>query len=154
MELIRKIMQNRLGRYIATGACVIPVVILVFAISQFFGQSSAAAESRNRVFVCSETGKTFRTKIDVGTAIPVYSPFSGKNTGYLAELCYWNKDGSIKSEPTGVLLNERMGKPGPTFCPDCDRLVVGHNPQALAGMTPPPTREEYEKASRARSPSF
>ena len=76
--------------------------------------------------------------------MPVLSPFSGKNTGYPAELCYWTKDGSIKTDPTPVLLNTYIGDNSPTFCPDCGRLVVGHNPRAVAGAHAPPTKQEWE----------
>ncbi len=76
--------------------------------------------------------------------IPVKSPFTGKETGYKAELCFWTKDGSTKTDPTAVLMNDDVGKPGPTFCPDCGRLVVHHNPVPGPHSKPPPTREEYE----------
>lgn len=108
------------------------------------GLTDAAAASRRRVFICSETGKTFEAIIGAGTAAVVKSPHSGKLTGYLAELCYWTADGQIKQTPTAVLLNERIDKPGPTFCPDCGRLVARDNPSAMAGYAPP-TREEYER---------
>ena len=73
---------------------------------------------------------------------------SGKKTGVPAEACYWTADGGTKKNPTWVLLNELAGKPGPTFCPDCNRLVVGHNPApgpaggaAIAKL--PPKRDDY-----------
>jgi len=42
-------------------------------------------------------------------------------------------------------MNTYIGKPEPTFCPDCGRLVVARNPVAQPGMRPPPTREQWEK---------
>ncbi|MBX3395120.1 MAG: hypothetical protein KF841_07095 [Phycisphaerae bacterium] len=81
------------------------------------------------MYICSETGKTFAHVRRSGEPSPVLSPFSKKNTGYPAEKCYWTKDGKIKDTPTYVLLNEQAGKPGPTKCPDCGRLVVPHNPR-------------------------
>lgn len=85
-------------------------------------------EPLSKTFVCSETGKPFEYSISVGEKWPVPSPYTGRKTGYPAEACYWTKDGKRKSEPTYVILNEYLGKPGDTICPDCGRLVVGHNP--------------------------
>jgi hypothetical protein len=64
------------------------------------------------------------------------------NTGYPAEACYWTADGGTKTEPTWVLMNAVLGKPGPTFCPDCGRLVVARNPMPGPGVKPPPTQQE------------
>jgi hypothetical protein len=80
----------------------------------------------------------------IGQSIPIKAP-SGNNSGYPAELCYWTKDGQAKTDPTPVLLNVLVGKPGPTFCPDCGRLVVGHNPRPGAGVKAPMTQEEWKK---------
>jgi len=104
------------------------------------------AEANDRIYIDSETGQSFHVKLDalVGQSIPIKSP-SGHNSGYPAELCYWTKDGKPKPDPTPVLLNILIGKSGPTFCPDCGRLVVPHNPGAMPGMTPPPTEEEWQK---------
>ena len=110
-----------------------------------------AENSRNRWFVCTETGKPFREELKPGITFPIESPHSGKPTGVPAELCYWAKDGKPKEDPTPVLLNERAGKSGPTFCPDCGRLVVAGNPLPLAGAQPPPTQAEYAARPRGRS---
>ena len=56
---------------------------------------------------------------------------------------HWTADGQSKPTPTAVLLNESIDKPGPTFCPDCGRLVVGHNPRPAEASQPPPTAQEY-----------
>jgi hypothetical protein len=97
--------------------------------------------------VCAQTGKAFTVELKDGLSIPVRSPYSGQQTGYPAELCYWTKDGKPKDEPTAVLLNSWVGKRGPTFCPDCGRLVVGRNPEPAPDRKPPPTREEYQSAA-------
>jgi hypothetical protein len=105
-------------------------------------------------YICTEAGKPFRHKNRAGETHPIQSPYSGKATGVIAEPCYWTADGGMKSEPTWVLLNELVGKSGPTFCPDCGRLVVGHNPRPGAGVHPPARRQEYtvrqDKRSTAR----
>jgi hypothetical protein len=105
---------------------------------------STVSRERHRIFIDSTNGKSFEHDLQKGEGIPVEAP-SGGNTGYPAELCYWTKDGQAKTDPTPVLLNSWIGKPGPTFCPDCGRLVVPNNPPATPGRRPPPTEEEYEK---------
>ena len=94
------------------------------------------------LFVDSETGKTFTLELKRGMTFPVISPYTGRATGYQPEACFWNADGTTKSTPTYVILNSDLGKSGPTFCPDCGRLVVPHNPPP-SGQRPPPTRDEY-----------
>jgi hypothetical protein len=106
--------------------------------------SSVVATERDRIFIDSQTGKPFNHELVKGEAIPVDAP-SGQKTGYPAELCYWTKDGQPKSDPTAVLLNSWIGKPEPTFCPDCGRLVVGNNPPASPDRKPPPTEQEYRQ---------
>ena len=93
--------------------------------------------------MCSETGKSFELSVDANTRVPVRSPYSGKNTGYPAEFCYWTKEGKLKKDPTFVLLNSYQGIKDPTFCPDCGRLVVAQNPPGIPGDMAPPTKTEY-----------
>ena len=117
----------------------------------FFAPSPEVAQANDRIYICSETGKSFHVSLSDldGKTVPIYSPYSHKNTGYPAELCYWNADGTPKKDPTPVLLNSDIGKPEPTFCPDCGRLVVGHNPMPVPGRQPPPTQAEMEARSAA-----
>ena len=83
-------------------------------------------------FMCVETNKTFSHVLQKGEQWPVTSPYTNKKTGYPTEQCYWTKDGKRKRTPTFVVLNSNLGKPGDTLCPDCNRVVVGHN------QPPPP----------------
>jgi hypothetical protein len=106
-------------------------------------ENDAIADAETPLFIDSETGQTFHLRVEPGMSIPVKSPYTGRATGYVAELCYWTKDGQIKSDPTAVLMNQDIGKPGPTFCPDCGRLVIPHNPIPRPGDRPPPTEAEY-----------
>lgn len=77
----------------------------------------------------SETGQLLDDySIAKGENLPYLNPKTGKRTLYPVEACYWTKDGKAKFPPTYVILNERMGKPGPTICPDCGRRVVIYNP--------------------------
>lgn len=131
---------------------VIVIGIVVFQIKNYFVPSVVAAE-RDRIFVDATTGKGFYHELEKGESIPVKAP-SGDMSGYPAELCYWTKDGQIKSDPTPVLLNSWIGKPGPTFCPDCGRLVVPNNPRPRPGDRPPPTREQYEQRMMGVGPEL
>jgi hypothetical protein len=143
MEGFRRFLESGTGKMVAGGVIAVAALLMVLGIRSYFGSSSAADLSRDRVFICSETGKPFNHSLQYGEAIPIKSPHSGKETGYPAELCYWTKEGAIKDKPTPVLLRSLLGEKGPTFCPDCGRLVVGHNPKPNPGDNPPPTEGEY-----------
>lgn len=143
MSRFSEIINSPRGRPVAMVLGIIGLLGAVYFIWNSLGPSDAAASSTDRIFICSETGKTFRHTISIGETMPVKSPHSGKNTGYEPELCYWTADGQPKPDPTYVLLNDAVGKSGPTFCPDCKRLVVGLNPPAAPGMKPPPKESEY-----------
>ena len=132
----------------SVGFIVVAVAVLVSTAWASFDGNEAAAASRERLFICAETGESFVHAVEHGESLPARSPHTGKDTGYPAERCYWTADGTIKGEPTAVLLNQFVGKAGTTFCPDCDRLVVGHNPQPAPGDTPPPTRDRYKPSKK------
>jgi len=144
MEWLSTFLKTPVGKVV--GAIVgLGVCYVVFVqVHGLFG-SSVPSNMLAPMFVDSQTGQGFHHTLVLGERIPVYSPYSGSNTGYPAELCYWNADGTIRKDPTPVLLNSYIGKPGPTFCPVCGRLVVAHNPMPGPNSTPPPTREEYER---------
>ena len=143
LETLREFFRKPVGKGIAA---VLVLIGLAFAVSTVrnFGSTDASENASNRMFIDSTTGKAFPLELSVGMEIPAKAP-SGGMTGYPAEKCYWTKDGKTKTEPTYVLLNSSLGKEDPTFCPDCGRLVVSHNPAAVAGHKPPPTKDEYKK---------
>jgi hypothetical protein len=148
MSGIRAFLTSTAGK-ITTGALLTAAIaFLVYRAMDTFGGGEVVANNRNRMFIDAENGKTFRHEISVGDTIPVVSPFSGKPTGYEAEACFWTKDGKAKTQPTWVLLNTHKGKPEPTFCPDCGRLVVPLNPAPGEGQKPPPTEEERKSRSQ------
>lgn len=122
----------------------------VISIRSNLGDSEAAAYSTDRTFICSETGKSFDVELEPGMAWPVISPYSGKKTGYEASMCFWTASGELRKKPFPVLMNETVGKPGPTFCPDCGRLVSPDNPPPMPGVQPPPKKEEYKPPARTR----
>lgn len=118
-----------------SGALGIAVFIALFTAAGYLAYHTLTtapipdAEPMPGDFLCTETKKHFEYAMKMDEHWPVLSPLSGKKTGYPAEKCYWTKDGKRKSEPTYVVLNQYLGKPGDTFCPDCGRTVVGHNPE-------------------------
>jgi len=143
------------------------VVGLGFAAWQFrsyiFGNTNDPAEmSRTRYMIDFETREEFpRFRISDGETPPYRNPKTGTRTLVQAEMCWWNTDGSprdfAKDKPTAVLLNIDGS---PTFCPDCGRLVVGHNPapdvvDVTADGKPvydlsrvPPTEDDYRRGRR------
>jgi hypothetical protein len=115
------------------------------------GRSPLVSEFSDPIFIDADTGYAFHCKLTPTMTMPAICPDTGKAAGYPAELCFWTKDGHAKTDPTPVLLNIYRGISGPTFCPDCGRLVVAHNPLAVEGATPPPTKAEYY-AARGQTP--
>ncbi|HTL29151.1 MAG TPA: hypothetical protein VL282_08020 [Tepidisphaeraceae bacterium] len=142
MSKFRAFLRGPGGKIVAAIAIAVGLFVLYLNTRTLLGESEIASTSRDRIFVDAESGKTFEHRLQAGDTYPIESPFTHKKTGYPAELCYWTKDGKRKHDPTPVLLNQSKGKKGPTFCPDCGRLVVPMNP---IGLNPPPTEEEYKK---------
>jgi hypothetical protein len=149
-ERLREFFDSTAGKLTAAVICVVALLILYVSARP---RNDAADLSSRRTFICSETNKPFTAKLETGMTIPIKSPFSGKNTGYPAELCYWTKDGGVRKEPFPVLLKRTLDPTaGPTFCPDCGRLVVGHNPDG-AGIqrAPQATRRGAATALASRA---
>ena len=135
------------GKIAGIAGALVCVVLGIWVIHNAVGPSYAERIGNERVYICSETLKTFNHDVVPGEKLPVYSPPSGKNTGYPTEQCWWTADGKVADEPTYVLLNQYIGKPEPTFCPVCHRLVRMHNPGPREGGSPPPTQDEYNQRS-------
>jgi hypothetical protein len=128
-------------KLIAAGVC----FLIAIGVGWYLvGGKTVADIASERMFMCSQTGKTWPHELREGEIEPIYSSFSKKNTGWLAERCYWKKmpDGSYraKKKPTYVILKKRMDPDTEekTYCPDCEREVVGHNPM--------PPEDEMAKA--------
>jgi hypothetical protein len=143
MQAVRDFLETPAGKAVGVGLALAAGLLFWFSLRKNL-TNEAAALSRERVMMCAETGKSFKAELGEGSKIPVKSPYSGKETGYPAEFCYWTRDGQTKSEPTPVLINFYLNKGEPSFCPDCDRLVVPRNPTPFPGVKPPPTRAEYK----------
>lgn len=110
----------------AAGAFLLLVGSVAYIWSHFAGASPADA-ANVRTYICAETGKSFTHRLVIGETEPILSPFTNRNTGWRAEACYWTKDGRARKKPTWVLVKQRMGQQGQTFCPDCGREVTPHN---------------------------
>ena len=138
------------ARTVGAVAGVIVVLIAVLFWRGGRGLEDPGAASRIRAAIDAETGTVFeRFKIKDGDAIPWKNPKTGKRTLYPAEKCFWTAEGTFRDQPTYVLLNELVGRPGPTICPDCGRLVVPHNPlPPLPGEGSRGTRDRIEEQSR------
>lgn len=143
IETLRKFLKSSGGATVGIVVTVILVVIAANSLRSSFGQSETAAMANEKAFIDAESLKGFSYTPKRGDSIPIASPFTGKKTGYPAELCYWTKDGNPKNEPTYVLMQQALGRSGSTFCPDCGRLVRLFNPRAGPDVKPPPTKEEY-----------
>lgn len=117
---------------VAAGACTLLAVgMLVY---QFTGYDPGA-DSRTRTMIDAATGEVFlEYRVSDGTRAPYKHPKTGEHTLYPAESCFWTRDGKAKLEPTYVLVNEYVGKSGPTLCPDCGRKVVPRNPMPPAEL--------------------
>jgi hypothetical protein len=141
IEQLRRFLSSPAGKVVAVVAVLGLLGAAIYSVRTFFkGDTPPSAFSK--MYIDTETGKSFMHENQIGESLPIVSP-SGKNTGMPAEACYWTADGRVRKDPVWVLLNSEKGLPEPTFCPDCGRLVVGHNPQPGAGRSLPPTREEW-----------
>lgn len=147
MASVREFLQTSAGKGMAVAVIILGIAAAGWSIWSNVGQPTAVKAANTVVFLDIETGKTFDVELTPDMAYPAKSPYSGHMTGYMAEACGWTKDGHVRKEPFYVVLNSELGKPGPTFCPDCGRLVVAHNPPAVEGHRPPPTQTEYASLS-------
>jgi hypothetical protein len=140
----REFFRTGKGKNVAIVLVVIGLCVCIWSAVSNLGADEATAAARGRVFICSETNKTYNVELHPDMKIPHDSPYSDKPTGFPAEMCYWTKDGKIKEDPTPVLINSYVNKPDPTFCPDCGRMVSIRNPAPEAGSRPPPTLAEWK----------
>lgn len=148
---VREFLNSNAGKGVTIAFILIALGAAFFSIKGSFGSSDVQGLN-TRTFICAQTLKPYQYELTTTSKIPAPSPFSGKNTGYPAEMCYWTKDGKIRPTPYPVLLNSYKKLPEPTFCPDCGRLVVARNPQPSAGAKPPPTEAEWKANPRHAAP--
>jgi len=136
--------QDRKKIILTIVGVVVAIGVLLFSVLRglVWAPISPNEDSRRVTAVDAVSGEVFAGyRLDMQESYPWRNTKTGERTLYPAELCYWTKDGKAKSEPTAVLLNDLVGKPGKTFCHDCGRQVVGRNP-----MPPPELMVEAYKA--------
>lgn len=109
---------------VAVGLLLVSAVLLI----RTLGGDDPAAASRRRIAIDSLTNEVLEITVGEGSRPPWRNPKTGGDTLYPAEACYWNKDGTAKLKPTYVFVKEYAGIDEDTYCPDCGRLVVPHNP--------------------------
>lgn len=115
----------------ALGFALLSLVVLGVVLTRAVqSHSNSPSEmSKRRTLVDAQTGEVFAEHaVSLSETVPFTNPKTGNRTLFPAEACYWTKDGGAKLQPTYVLLNEAVGKTGPTTCPDCGRKVIFHNP--------------------------
>jgi hypothetical protein len=144
---VKQLLQGKAGIILAVLVFAAGGAGVYFTVLQGDTAGEIADDTRNAILV-DETGATFKVRLsEKSTEKDLVNPKTGKQ-GYRPEWCWWTKDGKVRAEPFPVVLNSLVGKTEPTFCPDCGRLVVPHNPQVRDGFpmpTVPPTKEEYGK---------
>jgi len=145
---LREFMNSPTGKVISIILALLAIGLAGAYIWSNLAPTEAEAMARDRTFIDAKTMKPFVHELKIGDRIPVPAP-SGGNTGYPGEFCYWTKDGKTKKEPTVVLLKACLGETGPTFCPDCGRLVVAHNPPPGPDSKSPPLESEYKPRGAA-----
>jgi hypothetical protein len=126
------------------GAIVVTALIVAAAVYEViqYTRGDTPGDPNVSMYVDSQTGQAFPHRNAVGDVVPILSPYTNQLTGYPGVPCFWTKSGDLKTEPTWLILNSALGKPEPTFCPDCGRLVRPRQPAPKPGDKPPPTREE------------
>src|SRR5947199_9416423 len=87
MEILRKFLSSRLGKIAAILTFCLALVCIWLAVKGSLGMSDAAIDSRSRIFICSETGRSFEKTMDVALTLTVLASYSGKNTGSPQCIC-------------------------------------------------------------------
>ena len=104
------------------------VLVVLAARSLWNAVREPKVPADSRTLMDLETGDLFEVSVDaLAEGYPYTNPKTGEKTLYPTEVCYANECGNIGG--THVILNELLGKKGPTFCPRCGALVRPHNPR-------------------------
>jgi hypothetical protein len=148
----------QLKKLIENKGVVFALLAVVIGGSLFFSltpdtTSTLVNDVNDQIWIDAD-GNVFTHRLIAFDSKPVVGP-TGK-PAFRAELCYWTRDGKTKATPTPVLMNTNVGKPGPTFCPDCGHLVTALNAAPVDGVPDseqrvPPTRSDYDQERRHSS---
>ncbi len=134
--------------WIAIGGFVVSMVVLGYVVMNLVGsyRNNPARAAFFLTLMDAETQEVFeKVPIAKEARLPFTNPKTGKKNLYPVEACFWTKDGKAKLKPTVVILNESMGKPGPTRCPDCGRVVKHANPMPPDALMQAAWDEEQKK---------
>ena len=120
----------------AAAAISLAAILLIY---QLFSATPDIGEgAAYMVAIDAKSGAIIERFKPPATGLPWKNPDTGELTLYPAEMCWYQKDGKVKSKATYVLVRKLLGESGETTCPDCGRRVVLRNPA--------PRYEEIEKA--------
>jgi hypothetical protein len=131
------VQTSKKRQWMAVAAAILSLLIVTVVVYRAIAASmnSPSSSSKIRTLIDKDTGKTYVDfRVPDGVTWPMVNPDTGNASLYPTEMCFFTKDGKAKLEPTYVLLNEIIGKPGPTRCPDCGRTVTFHNPMPSAEL--------------------
>ena len=115
--------QKRIGAIVLT---VVALGLLAGMAWRNFGGETVAADVR--ILMDSETGELVEVPTTEIKPWPMVNVRTGKQTLYQTEVCYWGEE-CRKAGGTRVIMNELLGKKGPTHCPVCGHVVRFHNPR-------------------------
>jgi hypothetical protein len=137
-------MSDDVKKILLGTAVLILGIFAVVKVAGFFGGEEHVARANMRTLMDAQTKDLFHFELteDWGP-YPHKNPKTGTETLYPIELCF-NRTCAKKKEGTPVILNTWLGKPEPTFCPECGSLVRFHNPRTSDAGT------EGEPASGGR----
>lgn len=144
-------LTSKPGKIVTIGLIVLALGVIVYVTFWPDDHSNLVADVNTQTWIDTD-GNVFRKKL-VAFEPPDAKGPNGK-AAFRAELCYWTKEGKTKTEPTPVLLNSNIGKPEPTYCPDCGRLVTPLNAPPMPGIPDdqqrvPPLQGERATANKA-----
>ncbi len=111
------------------GAAVLVVAALgLLAIVAWRSFRTEETPADYRMLMDSETGELFKIKAVDLKPYPMLNSKTGQDTLYRTEVCYWGEE-CRKAGGTHVIMNELLGKEGPTYCPVCGHVMRFHNPR-------------------------
>lgn len=107
---------------------VVAIVLVSYAACTIWGTfEDDIGEANTRTLKDAETGELVKVPVneDYGP-FPMLNKKTGKKSLYPTEICFANQ--CEKAGGTYVIMNDLLGKEGPTYCPNCGALVKYFNP--------------------------
>lgn len=121
---------NRLARSKAgvSAGLVLCVAVVAFALARVGGVVADDQPQWPRIRVMDkQTGDLRWKRVAPQAEFPYRNPKTGERSMYPVEYCFYNECGPAGGTP--VILNDYLGKEGPTTCPRCGEEVHAHNPR-------------------------